>query len=255
MGEWRAGRIKNPTGRNTRRPLARTYLPASAEVPRMVDFQSRDTTRGSDEDAEASAEDANSEPVDAEHDEADLAASLDAEEVEASADLGEERGVAVVTVATDRTIEDDEAGGAVVEEIERGDDHVVTRAVIHPSYDGVQQTVDALVDRKDVYGVITIGGTGVEPNDVTVEAVRQMFEKELPGFGEFFRRACQDQAGTSIIRSRATAGVLDGVVCFCLPGDTELARLGPREFVVPEAEYLAALAAEPADDEDDADDA
>lgn len=226
----------------------------------MVDFQSRDTQRGSDEDAEAAAEEAaeeaSSEPLeDDAADEADLAESLDAADFEASEDLGEERGLAVVTVAHDRTIEDDRAGGAVVEEIERGDDHVVTRAVIHPSYDGVQQTVDALVDRTDVYGVITIGGTGVEPDDVTVEAVQQMFAKELPGFGEFFRQACQDQAGTSIIRSRATAGILDDAVCFCLPGDTELARLGTREFVVPEAEYLAALAADPdeADETEEAD--
>ena len=252
-----AGSKTPPVGAPGRR--ARTYLPASAEPPPMVDFQSRDTQRGSD-DAEAAAEEAadeaSSEPVEAEDDAVELAESLDAEEVEATEALGEERGLAVVTVADDRSIEEDRAGGAVVEEIERGEDHVVTRAVIHPSYDGVQQTVDALVDRKDVYGVVTIGGTGVEPDDVTVEAVRQMFAKELPGFGEFYRRACQDQAGTSIIRSRATAGILDGAVCFCLPGDTELARLGTREFVVPEAEYLAALAAEPEEEEEkDEDDA
>jgi len=191
----------------------------------MVDFQSRDTQRGRDE-----------EPAAAESGDRD-----DADD-DGSAP---ERGIAVVSIGGGRTIEDDEAGDAVVETVDAAGEAVVTRELIDASFDGVQTTVDALVDRRDVYGVVTTGSTGVEPDDVTIEAVEPMLDKELPGFGELVRRSCYEAAGSAVIRTRTTAGVLDGVACFCLPGDADVVRRSVRDIVVPEAETLAALAAEP----------
>ncbi|MFC6989394.1 molybdenum cofactor biosynthesis protein B [Haloplanus sp. GCM10025708] len=151
-------------------------------------------------------------------------------------------GVAVVTVSTSRSLDDDPSGDAIVEAATGAGHEVATRELIDDDYDGVQQTVDALSRRGDVDVVVTTGGTGVTPDDVTVEAVTPLFGKELPGFGELFRRLSYDDIGTKVIGTRAVAGVVDGTPVFCLPGSESAARLGVEELILPEAGHLAGLA-------------
>ena len=212
----------------------------------MVDFQSRDTRRGRDD------EDDESEPTSAEgaddganggdtdddghdHGHADDAHDHHAHDVDSL-------GAAVVTVSSSRSLSDDPAGDAVVAGLEDAGHKVVSRDLIDDSYDGVQGSVDGLVSRDDVDVVVTTGGTGVTPDDVTIEAVGQLFDKELPGFGELFRLLSHDEIGTRVVGTRATAGVVDGVVVFCLPGSENAARLGVEEIIVEEAGHLAGLA-------------
>jgi molybdenum cofactor biosynthesis protein B len=195
----------------------------------MVDFQSRDNRPGAP--AGDSGDDVG--------DEADPGG--EAEGDDAVAPDGPV-GFAVVTVDTGRTIEEDGAGSAVLEALE-GSGEVITREVIDDRYDGVQNVVGTLVERGDVDVVLTLGGTGVEPADVTIEAVEPMLDKRLPGVGEVVRRHCVEEWGTAPIRSRATGGVIDGVPLFCLPGDPDMARTATREVVVPQAEPMARLAA------------
>ncbi|MFB6131223.1 MAG: molybdenum cofactor biosynthesis protein B [Salinigranum sp.] len=151
-------------------------------------------------------------------------------------------GAAVVTVSSSRTIEDDPAGDAIVAAFEEAGHEVVVRELVNDDYDGVQGAVDNLVGRDDVDCVVTTGGTGVTPDDVTVEAVEPLLDKALPGFGELFRRLSFDEIGTRIVATRASAGVADGVPIFCLPGSRNAATLGASEIVVPEVSHLAGLA-------------
>jgi molybdenum cofactor biosynthesis protein B len=151
-------------------------------------------------------------------------------------------GVAVVTVSSSRSLDDDPAGDAIQSALEAEGHEVVTRDLVGDSLDGVQGTVDHLVGREDVDVVVTTGGTGVTPDDVTVEAVRPLLEKRLPGFGELFRRLSYDEIGTKVVGTRAVAGVADGVPVFCLPGSENAATLGVEEIIVPEAGHLAGLA-------------
>ena len=90
--------------------------------------------------------------------------------------------------------------------------------------------------------IVTTGGTGVTPDDVTVEAVGPLFDKELRGFGELFRRYSEAEIGTRVVATRATAGIVDGVPVFCLPGSENAAKLGTGEIVVPEVAHLVGLA-------------
>ncbi|WP_311172624.1 MogA/MoaB family molybdenum cofactor biosynthesis protein [Halobellus ordinarius] len=154
-------------------------------------------------------------------------------------------GAAIVTVSTSRTLDDDSAGDAIAAAFEAADHEVATREVVPDDFDGLQSTVDGLVDREAVDVVVTTGGTGVTPDDVTIEAVSGLFEKELPGFGELFRRYSEDEIGTRVVGTRATAGILQGVPLFCLPGSENAARLGSEELIVPEAPHLAGLATRP----------
>ncbi|QCC47114.1 molybdenum cofactor biosynthesis protein B [Halobellus limi] len=154
-------------------------------------------------------------------------------------------GAAVVTVSTSRTLEDDPAGDAVAAAFESAGHEVALREVVGDDFDALQSAVDRLVDRDDVDAVVTTGGTGVTPDDVTIEAVSGLFGKELPGFGELFRRYSEDEIGTRVVGTRATAGTVQGVPVFCLPGSENAARLGSEEIIVPEAPHLAGLATRP----------
>lgn len=164
----------------------------------------------------------------------------------------ESLGVAVAAVSSTRSLEDDPAGDAIASAFEVAGHEVVTRELLRDDYDGVQSAVSNFVRREDVDVVVTTGGTGVTPDDVTVEAAADLFEKELPGFGELFRRLSYDEIGTRVVGTRAVAGVVGGTPVFCLPGSENAARLGSEEIVVPEAPHLAGLAGrERGDDEDD----
>lgn len=151
-------------------------------------------------------------------------------------------GVAVVTVSSTRTREDDASGDVIQAVVEAADHEVVTREILRDDLDGVQTTLLALTGRDDVDVVVTTGGTGVTPDDVTVEAARPLFDRELPGFGELFRLLSYEDIGTRAMVSRATAGMVDGVPVFCLPGSEAAAHLGTEELVVEEMAHLVSLA-------------
>jgi molybdenum cofactor biosynthesis protein B len=160
-------------------------------------------------------------------------------------------GAAVVTVSSSRSLENDPAGDAIAAAFEADGHEVVTRELMRDSYDGVQESVEALTRRADVDCVVTTGGSGVTPDDVTVEACEALFEKTLPGFGELFRTLSYDEVGTRIVGTRAGAGLVDGVPVFCLPGSENAATLGAEEIIVPEAPHLAGLATRDEDHESD----
>lgn len=199
----------------------------------MIDFQERDTSRGvSDEDDEDHEE---------EHDHADKDSHDHADHDHHAHDV-DTLGAAVLTVTSTRTTKDDSAGDAIVAAFEEEGHDIATREIIRDDYDNVQGAVDAVIGRGDVDVVVTTGGTGVTPDDVTIEAVEPLFEKALPGFGELFRQLSFEEIGTKVVGTRATAGIADGTPVFCLPGSENAARLGVEEIIVEEAGHLAGLA-------------
>ncbi|MFC6613393.1 molybdenum cofactor biosynthesis protein B [Halopenitus salinus] len=150
--------------------------------------------------------------------------------------------VAIVTVTSSRTMDDDPSGEFIESALGEAAHEVSVREVIRDDFDAIQGTIDRLVSREDTDAVVTTGGTGVTPDDVTPEAVAPLFEKDLPGFGETFRRLSYEEVGTRTIGSRATAGIADGVPVFCLPGSRNAVRLGMEEIILPEIEHLTGLA-------------
>jgi molybdenum cofactor biosynthesis protein B len=167
--------------------------------------------------------------------------------------------VAVVTVSSSRSLDEDPSGDHVAATFEDAGHEVAVRELVPDEYDSVQGTVDRLARRKDTDVVVTTGGTGVTPDDVTPEAVDPLFSKTLPGFGELFRRRSVDEIGTRTIGSRATAGIASATPVFCLPGSENAVRLGVEELVLPEVNHLVGLAGRGVDEkgekaEPDADD-
>jgi len=151
-------------------------------------------------------------------------------------------GVAVVTVSSSRTLEDDPSGDTIEALLEGSEHAVEARSLVEDDHDAVQSRVNSYIDDAAVDAVVTTGGTGVTPDDVTVEAVEGLFEKRLPGFGELFRRLSYDDIGTRVVGTRATAGIADSTAVFCLPGSEAAVRLGVEEIVLAEAPHLVGLA-------------
>ena len=156
-------------------------------------------------------------------------------------------GVAVVTISSERSLEDDEAGGAIVAAFEAAGHEVVTRELIGRGHDNVQAKVSRIVGRDDTDIVVTVGGTGVEPRDATLEAIQPLIDKELPAFLNLFHELSYADIGTQVVSSRALAGIANGVPVFCLPNSKNATRLACEEIIVPEAPRLTTLAV---DDED-----
>ncbi|MFD1571079.1 MogA/MoaB family molybdenum cofactor biosynthesis protein [Halorubrum laminariae] len=165
--------------------------------------------------------------------------------------------VAVVTVSSSRSLDSGDTSGEYIAGVfEEAGHEVAVRELVPDEYDSVQGTVDRVARRKDTDVVVTTGGTGVTPDDVTPEAVRPLFAKTLSGFGELFRRLSYEEVGTRTIGSRATAGITAGTPVFCLPGSENAVRLGVDEILLPEVGHLVGLAGRGReDDSGDADEA
>ena len=140
---------------------------------------------------------------------------------------------AIVTISSSRTLETDESGDTLEATVE-ADGHTVTvRELVGDNAAAIGATVVALADREDVDVIITSGGTGLSPEDVTVEALDPHFEKEIPGFGELFRYLSYEDIGPRALLSRSVAGVVGGVPVFCLPGSKQGATFGTEELILP----------------------
>jgi molybdenum cofactor biosynthesis protein B len=141
----------------------------------------------------------------------------------------------VVTIASERSLETDDAGAAIVETLENAGDEITVREHVGSDHDTVQSIVSRLIDRDDVDVVLTAGATGVDPTDVTIEAVRPLLDKELTAFGELFTSLAYERVGSRVVAARTIAGVADETTIFCLPGNAEAVRLALAEIVLPEA--------------------
>jgi len=204
----------------------------------MVDFQSRETHRGSD-DAESGSEDdtASSETAASSATDADSAAGAG---VTPAADAGDAVSVAILVTGTDATEAADAVADAIATEHE-----VLGRDERTGDLDAIQTAVDTFLDQPTVEAVVTVGGVGVGPDEVAVEAVEPLLDTQLPGFGELFRRRHADEVGTKAIRNRAIAGLADTTPVFCLPGETASARAATTDLLVPELDGLISAAGTP----------
>jgi molybdenum cofactor biosynthesis protein B len=102
----------------------------------------------------------------------------------------------------------------------------------------IQKTIREILESPKVDALISTGGTGITPADVTIEAVKPMLEKELPGFGELFRHLTYQELGSAAVMSRAMAGVAKGKAVFCLPGSPHAVKLCLERLILPETAHI-----------------
>jgi molybdenum cofactor biosynthesis protein B len=145
---------------------------------------------------------------------------------------------AIVTVSDSRTEATDASGARMRELLEGAGQSVVDYALLRNDETRVREHVRTLVARDDVDAILLTGGTGLGSRDRTVEAVRPLLEKELPGFGEIFRvLSFQEQVGTAAILSRAIAGGARGRLVVSMPGSTAAVELALTRVLLPELRH------------------
>ncbi len=132
--------------------------------------------------------------------------------------------IAVLTVSDTRSFDDDRSGQLLVDRIQEAGHRLVDRAIVPDDLDLILKSLRDWIQNPEVDVVISTGGTGLTGRDVTPEAFHQVYEKEIPGFGEMFRVLSYQKIGTSTLQSRATAGVAKGTYLFAIPGSTSACR-------------------------------
>jgi molybdenum cofactor biosynthesis protein B len=146
---------------------------------------------------------------------------------------------AVVTVSDSRTEATDESGDLICRLLEADGHRVVDRWLLKNDEPAVRELVRGLIPRDDLDVIVLTGGTGLGSRDRTVEAVRPLMEKELPGFGELFRMlSYRDQVDTAAILSRAVAGSAHGKLIVSMPGSKAAVDLALTKVLLPEIRHL-----------------
>ncbi|EGQ1617383.1 TPA: molybdenum cofactor biosynthesis protein MoaB [Staphylococcus pseudintermedius] len=154
--------------------------------------------------------------------------------------LGRPVRCAVLTVSDTRTTETDKGGQSVQTLLQTADFEVEIQhyMIVKDELTAIQSTVQQWLTG-DVDVIVTTGGTGIAPRDVTIEAVTPLLDKEIEGFGELFRYlSFTEDVGTRALLSRAVAGTAKRTLIFCLPGSTGAVKLALNRLILPELTHL-----------------
>ncbi len=126
--------------------------------------------------------------------------------------------IAIMTVSDSRSDADDRSGNILVERLKKAGHQLAEKKIVADDIYQLRAVVSQWIADPDVHAVITTGGTGLTGRDVTPEALKVLYDKEIEGFGEIFRKISYDLIKTSTIQSRAIAGLANATMIFSLPG-------------------------------------
>lgn len=145
--------------------------------------------------------------------------------------------LAILTVSTTRSLSDDKSGHWLRKQA--GKKHkVIFHDVVTDDRYVIAQAIGAVIQEHRPHVIVVNGGTGISPSDVTIEAVQPMFDKELSAFGSLFSLLSYEEIDSAAVLSRATAGIVDQTLVFCLPGSLNACKLAWKELISPELGHI-----------------
>ncbi len=142
--------------------------------------------------------------------------------------------IAVLTVSDTRDESGDTSGNILAERIGAAGHGLARRVIVRDDIAAIRAQVREWVASGDVDVILTTGGTGLTGRDVTPEAIEPLFDKRSEGFSAIFHLVSYQSVGLSTIQSRATAGIIDGVFVFCLPGSNGAVKDGWDKVIAPQ---------------------
>ena len=128
--------------------------------------------------------------------------------------------IALLTVTDTRTFDNDKSGGILVDKIKEANHNLIDRKICKDNKDEIVLILKEWLKNEKIDSIITTGGTGLTGRDITPEALDEIADKHIPGFGEVFRTISLKTVGTSAIQSRACAVLSNGKYVFALPGSS-----------------------------------
>jgi len=146
--------------------------------------------------------------------------------------------IGVISVSTTRSEENDESGGWIKKTAIKEGHAVVFYRVVPDDVYRITETIRKAIHALDLQALLLTGGTGIGSRDVTIEAVRPLFEKELTAFGPLFCQLSFEEIDSAALLSRATAGVIGKTIVFCMPGSLKACKLACKALIFPELRHL-----------------
>ena len=145
--------------------------------------------------------------------------------------------ISLLTVSDTRVLENDKSGNLLAKKIEDSGHILLDRCIVKDEVLGIQKVSKKWINNPEIEVIISTGGTGLTGRDVSPEAFRSLFDKEIEGFGELFRFLSFNKIGTSTIQSRALAGVANGTYIFILPGSPSACKDAWDEILAHQLDY------------------
>lgn len=145
--------------------------------------------------------------------------------------------IAVMTVSDTRDLSNDKSGDTLVARLQDAGHELAGRTIVKDEVGAIANQLKTWIADQGIDVVISTGGTGLTGRDVTPEAFKSVYEKEIEGFGELFRLISYEIIGTSTVQSRATGGVAGGTFLFALPGSPSACKDGWDHILKDQLDY------------------
>jgi molybdenum cofactor biosynthesis protein B len=129
---------------------------------------------------------------------------------------------------------EDPSGDLIVNALSEEGHKIVDRKLISDNKLMIKNTLKKALKEKNLDAIIITGGTGISKKDLTIEVVKRIVEKDLPGFGELLRKISYEKIGSAAMLTRAFAGIAKNKVIFCIPGSPNAVEIALKELIVPE---------------------
>ncbi|MEM2897050.1 MAG: molybdenum cofactor biosynthesis protein B [Candidatus Bathyarchaeia archaeon] len=133
---------------------------------------------------------------------------------------------------------EDPSGDLIVNALNEVGHRILDRKLVPDDERILRNTLDKVLMNNDLDAVVITGGTGISKKDLTIEVVERIVEKDLPGFGELFRKMSYEKIGSAAILTRAFAGIAKGKAIFCIPGSPNAVEMALKELIVPEISHI-----------------
>jgi molybdenum cofactor biosynthesis protein B len=144
----------------------------------------------------------------------------------------------IATLSDTRTPQSDHGGAAIRSFLEAASHRVIGASILREDKTSLSVELRKIVAKPKVDVLICTGGTGIAPRDLAYEALQQLYERVLPGFGELFRMLSWQEIGSAALLSRASAGICGSVLIFSLPGSLAAIELAMQQLILPEMQHL-----------------
>jgi len=146
--------------------------------------------------------------------------------------------IGIITVSTTRSLGEDKSGHWISKRARKEKHEILFHKVVKDDAAVITATVVQAIREQDPPVLLLSGGTGITSRDVTIEALRPIFNKELTSFGPLFAQLSYEQIDSAAILSRATAGVINKTIVFCIPGSLKACKLACKYLIFPELGHL-----------------
>jgi molybdenum cofactor biosynthesis protein B len=150
----------------------------------------------------------------------------------------EKVNIGIVTVSSTRSLANDKSGLWISKRAKKEGHDVVLHQVVPDDAEAIAELIHKIINDGIAQVVLLTGGTGISSKDVTIEAIRPFLTKELTSFGPLFAQLSFEQIDSAALLSRATAGLIEKTVLFCIPGSLKACKLACKALIFPELGHL-----------------